>query len=78
MIRSMLSGPLSGYIVSAVAVAGSVVISALGHPVPDQLWSIAAVGLGAGAGATVPTRYAEGTPPAASTSSATTPTRPVL
>lgn len=68
MIRSLMSGPVSGYLVSASAVVGSVVLVGLGHAVPDQLWQLAAVGLGVGAGATVPTRYVESPaspPPAA-------------
>lgn len=57
--RALLNGPASGYLVSAVTVIGAVVLAALGHPVPDQLWTLAEVGLGAGAGATVPGRYVE-------------------
>lgn len=67
--RALLAGPASGYLVSAVTVIGAVLLAALGHPVPDQLWTLAEVGLGAGAGATVPGRFVE-----SSTSSATTPT----
>jgi hypothetical protein len=52
--RALLSGPASGYLVSAVTVVGAVVLAAFGRAIPDQLWTLAEVGLGAGAGATVP------------------------
>jgi hypothetical protein len=65
--RALLSGPASGYLVSAVTVVGAVVLAAFGRAIPDQLWTLAEVGLGAGAGATFPRRLGE-----PSTSSQTT------
>jgi len=52
-----LIGPASGYVVSVVTVAGAVLLAALGHPVPDQLWTLAATGLGVGAGASLPSQH---------------------
>ena len=53
-----LIGPASGYVVSVVTVAGAVLLAALGHSVPDQLWTLAATGLGVGAGASLPSQHA--------------------
>jgi hypothetical protein len=52
-----LIGPASGYVVSVVTVAGAVLLAALGHAVPDQLWTLAATGLGVGAGASLPSQH---------------------
>ena len=55
-IKSLL-GPASGYVVSVVTIAGAVLLAALGHTVPDQLWTLAATGLGVGAGASLPSQH---------------------
>lgn len=52
-----LIGPASGYVVSVVTVAGAVLLAALGHAVPDQLWTLAATGLGVGAGASLSSQH---------------------
>lgn len=71
-LRSLLAGPASGYIVSTVTVVGAVVLAALGRGVPDQLWTLAATGLGAGVGATVPGRATEPASPAPAAATAAT------
>jgi hypothetical protein len=55
----IVSATAGAYIVSITALIAATVLAALGHTVPDELWSLGAVGLGAGAGATVPTRFVE-------------------
>ena len=58
-MKPLVTGPFAGYLVSIVALIGAVVLAALGKPVPAELWQLAAVGIGAGVGATVPTRFVE-------------------
>lgn len=58
-MKSLVTGPAAAYVVSVVALIGCVVLGALGKAIPAELWQLAAVGLGVGAGATVPTRYVE-------------------
>ena len=58
-MKSLVTGPFAAYLLSIVSLIGAVVLGALGKPVPGELWQLAAVGVGAGAGATVPTRYVE-------------------
>lgn len=55
----LLSGPSAGYLAGIVAAIGAVVLAALGKSVPSELWQLAALGIGAGAGGTVPTRFVE-------------------
>lgn len=69
-VRNLLVSPAAGYIVSTITVVGAVVLAALGRGVPDQLWTLAEVGLGAGVGATVPGRSAEPAAPPAPTAGA--------
>lgn len=70
-VRTLLTGAAAGYIVSTVTVIGAVVLAALGRGVPDQLWTLAEVGLGAGVGATVPGRSSEPTSSPATAAAAT-------
>lgn len=58
-MKTLVTGPFAAYLLSIVALVGAVVLGALGKPVPSELWQLAAVGVGAGAGATVPTRFVE-------------------
>lgn len=70
-VRALLTSPAAGYIVSTLTVVGAVVLAALGRGIPDQLWTIAEVGLGAGAGATLPGRSTEPAGPPTVTPTAT-------
>lgn len=74
-MNRVLTGPAAGYLITALTIVGAVLLTALGHTIPDQLWTLAAGGLGAGAGATIPARYVETSTslPATSTSTGVTP-----
>ena len=58
-MKSLITGPAAAYLVAIVALLGSVVLAALGRTVPPELWQLGAAAFGAGAGASVPTRFVE-------------------
>lgn len=54
------------YLLTTVGLIAAAVIAAVGHPVPDQLWTIDTVLVGAAAGVTIPALSTKAAPPAGS------------
>jgi hypothetical protein len=50
-----MTAPVVAFIFAGVAVICGTVLSATGHAVPPELWTLAGVGVGGGAGVAIPT-----------------------
>lgn len=61
---------LGAFIVGGIATVGAIVLSATGHPVPAELWTLAGAAFGGGLG------LAPGTSPTTTTLSAPAPVTP--
>lgn len=51
---------LVAFAFGGVCVVCGTVLAALGHPVPTELWTLAGVGVGGGAGVSLPTASKSG------------------